>query len=58
LCPSTNNMDVPNVSRCKYQLTDISDDGFLSLMTDDGLPKDDVKLPDGEIGEKTNKLFK
>lgn len=27
-------------------------------MTDDGVTKDDVKLPDGEIGEKINKLFK
>jgi hypothetical protein len=27
-------------------------------MTDDGVTKDDVKLPDGEIGEKITKLFK
>jgi translation initiation factor 5A len=58
LCPSTHNMDVPNVTRREYQLIDISDDGFLSLMTDDGVTKDDVKLPDGEIGDKINKLFK
>lgn len=58
LCPSTHNMDVPNVTRREYQLIDISDDGFLSLMTDDGVTKDDVKLPDGEIGEKITKLFK
>lgn len=37
---------------------DISDDGFLSLMNDDGDTKDDVKMPDGEIGDKINKLFK
>lgn len=37
---------------------DISDDGFLSLMTDDGVTKDDVKLPEGEIGERITKLFK
>lgn len=36
---------------------DIADDGFLSLMADDGETKDDVKLPDGEIGEKINRLF-
>ena len=58
LCPSTHNMDVPNVTRREYQLLDISDDGFLSLMNDDGDTKDDVKVPDGEIGEKINKLFK
>lgn len=37
---------------------DISDDGYLSLMSDDGDTKDDVKVPDGEVGEKINKLFR
>lgn len=37
---------------------DISDDGYLNLMNDDGDTKDDVKMPDGEIGEKITKLFK
>lgn len=36
---------------------DVSEDGFLSLMSDDGSTKDDVKLPDGEVGDKINKLF-
>lgn len=36
---------------------DISDDGFLSLMSDDGETKDDVKVPEGEIGEKIERLF-
>jgi translation initiation factor 5A len=58
LCPSTHNMDVPNVSRKEYQLLDISDDGYLSLMSDDGETKDDVKTPTGEIGEKITRLFK
>ncbi|CAP70363.1 uncharacterized protein PODANS_3_4460 [Podospora anserina S mat+] len=58
LSPSTHNMDVPVVRRQEYTLIDISDDGFLSLMTADGDLKDDVKLPDGEVGEKINKLFK
>ncbi|KAK2807834.1 translation initiation factor eIF5A [Emmonsiellopsis sp. PD_5] len=58
LCPSTHNMEVPNVSRKEYQLLDISEDGFLSLMSDDGATKDDVKLPDGEVGDKIEKLFR
>ncbi|KAM0252398.1 hypothetical protein ACHAQJ_007730 [Trichoderma viride] len=58
LSPSTHNMDVPNVTRREYQLLDISDDGFLSLMNDDGDTKDDVRMPDGEVGEKINKLFR
>ncbi|PKS08858.1 hypothetical protein jhhlp_003469 [Lomentospora prolificans] len=58
LCPSTHNMDVPNVARREYQLLDISDDGFLSLMNDDGDTKDDVRMPEGELGEKINRLFR
>lgn len=41
----------------KLQL-DISDDDFLNLMLDDGTPKDDVKKPEGEVGEKIEKLFR
>ncbi|KAI4239543.1 MAG: hypothetical protein LQ349_000303 [Xanthoria aureola] len=58
LCPSTHNMDVPNVQRKEYQLLDVSDDGFLSLMSDDGETKDDVKVPEGEVGERIDKLMK
>jgi translation initiation factor 5A len=35
----------------------VTDDGFLSLMSDDGSTKDDVKLPEGEVGDKIKKLF-
>jgi translation initiation factor 5A len=58
LCPSTHNMNVPNVTRKEYQLLDVSDDGFLNLMDDNGDTKDDVKIPDGEVGDKIEKLFK
>jgi hypothetical protein len=33
-----------------FQLLDVSDDGFLSLMDDSGATRDDLKLPDGDIG--------
>lgn len=56
LSPSTHNMDVPNVSRTEFQLIDI-DDGFLSLMTSEGNTKDDVKVPEGELGEKLQEDF-
>lgn len=44
-------MDVPNVSRNEYQLVNI-DDGFLNLMTTDGVAKDDVRLPEGDLGKQ------
>lgn len=56
LSPSTHNMDVPNVQRTEFQLIDI-DDGFLSLMTADGNTKDDVKVPEGELGDKLQADF-
>lgn len=56
LCPSTHNMDVPNVTRNEYQLINI-DDGFLNLMTQDGTPKDDVKLPEGDLGTQIQSDF-
>jgi translation initiation factor 5A len=54
--PSTHNMDVPNVSRNDFALLDI-DDGFLNLMTSDGNTKDDIKLPEGELGSKIQADF-
>ncbi|KAF5357528.1 hypothetical protein D9757_013068 [Collybiopsis confluens] len=48
ICPSTHNMDVPNVN---------VDDGFLNLMTQDGVPKDDVKVPEGELGQQIADAF-
>ncbi|KAK1092592.1 translation initiation factor eIF5A [Friedmanniomyces endolithicus] len=51
-------MEVPHVRRQEYQLLDISEDGFLNLMTESGETKDDVKIPDDEVGQKINKLFR
>ena len=34
------------------QLLDVSDDGYLSLMDDGGNTRDDLKNPDGELGDE------
>lgn len=52
MSPSTHNMSVPVVKRKDYQLLDVDSDGFLSLMNDDGSTKDDLKIPEGEIGDE------
>ncbi|VAI14642.1 unnamed protein product [Triticum turgidum subsp. durum] len=48
IVPSSHNCDVPHVNRTEYQLIDISEDGFVSLLTDNGNTKDDLKLPTDE----------
>ncbi|KAG8215264.1 eukaryotic elongation factor 5A hypusine, DNA-binding OB fold-domain-containing protein [Butyriboletus roseoflavus] len=56
ISPSTHNMDVPNVQRNEYALVNI-DDGYLNLMTADGTPKDDIKVPEGDLGTSIQKDF-
>jgi len=51
LSPSTHNMEVPHVSRNEYQFL-YEDDGFMYLMTSDGTEKNDVKLPDNDVGKQ------
>lgn len=48
IVPSSHNCDVPEVIRTDFQLIDISEDGFLSLLTDSGDTKDDLHLPNDD----------
>jgi len=59
LSPSTHNMDVPEVTRVDFTLCDVTDDGYISLMSmDGGSTKDDLKLPEGELGEQIRASFR
>ena len=57
ICPSTHNMSVPHVNRTDFQLVDIEEDEFCSLMDDDGNMKTDIKLPDNELGKDIKTKF-
>ncbi|GAY65402.1 hypothetical protein CUMW_240850 [Citrus unshiu] len=48
IVPSSHNCDAPHVTRTDYQLIDISEDGFVSLLTETGNTKDDLRLPTDE----------
>eukprot|EP00743_Colponemidia_sp_Colp-15_P000092 GILK01000107.1.p1 GENE.GILK01000107.1~~GILK01000107.1.p1 ORF type:complete len:185 (+),score=38.54 GILK01000107.1:66-557(+) len=52
MCPTSHNMMIPNVTRKEYQLLDIGDDGFLSLLADNGDSKEDLKLPTDTEGNE------
>jgi len=56
ICPSTHNMDVPNVTRRDLQLIDI-EDGFLTIMDEEGNLSSDIKVPEGEVGEEITKRY-
>jgi len=57
ICPSTHNMDVPNVKRRDFQLLDVTDDGYLSLMDDGGNTREDLKLPEGDLGTEIKSCY-
>jgi len=56
ICPSTHNMDVPHVVRKDYQLNDIEGE-FMSLMDDAGETREDIQVPEGEIGDEIRERF-
>ena len=57
LAGSTATMMVPRVTKKEYQVLDVTDDGFVSLMTEGGDTKDDLKVPANEVGENLRKAF-
>jgi len=54
---STGDVECPNVLRQEYSLIDISD-GYLTLMDESTCDcRDDVKLPDNEVGKRITDMY-
>ncbi|XP_060939424.1 eukaryotic translation initiation factor 5A-2-like [Limanda limanda] len=51
LCPSTHNLDVPHVNRKEFEVVCVVD-GFLTLMDDNGDTREDLKVPEGKLGDE------
>ncbi|XP_061661736.1 eukaryotic translation initiation factor 5A-1-like [Syngnathoides biaculeatus] len=56
MCPSTHNMDVPSIKRLDYQLLNITDN-FMCLMADNGDIREDLRVPDSEVGKEIESKF-
>eukprot|EP00339_Tiarina_fusa_P024924 CAMPEP_0117029194 /NCGR_PEP_ID=MMETSP0472-20121206/21163_1 /TAXON_ID=693140 ORGANISM="Tiarina fusus, Strain LIS" /NCGR_SAMPLE_ID=MMETSP0472 /ASSEMBLY_ACC=CAM_ASM_000603 /LENGTH=151 /DNA_ID=CAMNT_0004736897 /DNA_START=16 /DNA_END=471 /DNA_ORIENTATION=+ len=56
LCPTSHNMNVPNVNRTEYQLMNI-DDGFTNLLAEDGSEVNHLKVPEGDLGTQLTTAF-
>lgn len=47
MTPSSHNMDVPNITRTEYTLVDVNEEGFVTLMMENGDTREDLTLPKG-----------
>jgi len=57
ISPSTHNMEVPHVRRNEYLLANI-EDGYMSLIVEGKTePKEDVKVPEGDLGKDIETEF-
>lgn len=56
ICPSTHNMEVPNVTRKELEVISLEDE-FLSLMDDEGNIREDLKVADEDMSKKCKTML-
>ena len=54
--PSSHNVDCPFVTKTEYELVSIDPNGFVTFLTEDGVYREDLKLPKEEGNEFVLKL--
>jgi translation initiation factor 5A len=55
--PTTHTMYQPILTQTAYPLMDIDEDEFLCLMREDGSQREDLKLPESEMGKQIREAF-
>merc|ERR1712146_692016 len=55
--PTSHNVDCPNVTKTEFTLISCDDDGYVTIMDDDGEMREDLKLPELEdLQDVANKI--
>eukprot|EP01089_Gocevia_fonbrunei_P015247 TRINITY_DN43_c0_g1_i1.p1 TRINITY_DN43_c0_g1~~TRINITY_DN43_c0_g1_i1.p1 ORF type:complete len:156 (-),score=40.50 TRINITY_DN43_c0_g1_i1:62-529(-) len=57
ISPTSHNMEEPIIDRKAYVLLNVTDDNYVHLLKEDGTTKEDLKLPEDDIGEEIKNLF-
>ena len=57
ICPSTHTMYQPVLERDELDLIDIDEDDYLTLMLENGDQKEDLQLPEGDLGKEIKQKF-
>jgi translation initiation factor 5A len=57
ICPSTSTREVPVVVKEDYQLLDIQEGEYLSIMSNDGETRADLKLPESSLSDRIRRDF-
>jgi len=48
MCPTSHNMMIPHVSKSEFAVMDMDNDGYLTIMTEDGETREDLNV-EGEL---------
>jgi translation initiation factor 5A len=57
ICPTTHTMYQPVLAQTVFDLMDIDEDDYLTLMSEDGTTREDLQLPEGELGQQIRESF-
>jgi translation initiation factor 5A len=57
ICPSTHTMLQPVLVQSRFDLLDIDEDGYTSLMSETGETREDLMIPETDVGKQLRTAF-